>query len=152
MTTPSKPANGSYDFKESAKALLKQIGHHSGPSSGSSVNPALALAAVETALREAFACGQGLAKGGVRVSAPKSVSKAAGDKRLPASQAYLQEYAEECQHEWKETFLDGRSVGTKCAKCDVLERDVRRQCDHYFVKTDAGEVCVACRTPKVPRR
>jgi hypothetical protein len=138
MTTPSKP---SYDFRENAKALLKRIGHNPGPG----VNPALAMAAVETALREAFAHGQEQAKAGVGL-------KASQDSRLPASQAYLQEYAEECQHEWQETFLDGRSVGSKCVKCDVLEKDVRRQCDHYFVKTDSGEICVACRTPKVPRR
>lgn len=145
MTTSSKP---SYDFKENAKALLKRIGHNPGPG----VNPALAMAAVETALREAFARGQEQGKGGVGLGTSKGSKKAPQDSRLPASQAYLQEYAEECQHEWQETFLDGRSVGSKCVKCDVLEKDVRRQCDHYFVKTESGEICVACRTPKVPRR
>lgn len=145
MTTSSQPV---YDFKENAKALLKRIGHHPAPG----VNPTLALVAVETALREAFAQGQQQAKGGIGSAPPRSASKPSGTQRPPASQAYIQEYAEECQHEWRESFLDGRSVGSKCAKCDVLERDVRRQCDHYFVKTDSGEICVACRTPKVPRR
>jgi hypothetical protein len=131
-----------YDFKENAKALLKRIGHS--PSPG--VNPALALVAVETALREAFTRGQEQAKGG-RAPSQSSVSQ-----RIPASRAYVKEYADECQHEWQESFLDGRSVGSKCVKCEMLESDVRKQCDHYFVKTNAGEICVACRTPRNPRR
>jgi hypothetical protein len=140
-----------YDFKENAKALLKRIGHNPAPG----VNPALALVAVETALREAFSRGQEQAKGssGTSLKGPGKVSgKSPASQRVPASQAYLQEYADECQHEWQETFLDGRSVGSRCVRCDMLESDVRKQCDHYFVKTDAGEICVACRTPRNPRR
>ncbi|MFL5812539.1 MAG: hypothetical protein ACJ763_03095 [Bdellovibrionia bacterium] len=135
-----------YDFKENAKALLKRIGHNP----GLGVNPALALVAVETALREAFTRGQEQAKGS------KAPAKSSVSQGVPASQAYVKEYtkeyADECQHQWQEAFLDGRSVGSKCVNCEMLESDVRKQCDHYFVKTNAGEVCVACRTPRNPRR
>jgi hypothetical protein len=120
-----------FDFKETAKALLKRLT----PQAGGSVNPALALAAVETALREAYARGQ-------------QDARPIASSRTSAPSARFEPAEEECAHVWQETFLDGKSVGSKCVKCDIIERDVKSRCDHYFVKTDSGEVCVACRKPK----
>jgi hypothetical protein len=134
-----------FNFKENAQGLLKRIGL----GSSSSVNPALALAAVETALREAYAKGLEDARKGTGLSAKPNVTgpkKTATTSSIP--NVSITEPREECHHEWQEAFLDGRGVGHKCLKCGVLERDIRRECDHYFVKTDAGEVCVACRRPR----
>jgi hypothetical protein len=133
-----------YPFNENAKALLKRLQSND----GSTVNPALALAAVEAALREAYSQGQ-------RATHPPA-QPAREPKQPPPPARHAPPVAAsdpepECAHQWEETFLDGRAVGSKCLKCDVLERDVQNRCDHFYVKTGAGEICVACRKSKFAR-
>jgi len=115
------------DFKERAKALWKQLGQGGG---------ALGLAAVETALREAYA-------EGTRGGAPKPATTPRKAAAAPTVAAPA-----ECEHEWDEAFLDGRGVGQQCRVCGVLERDVQARCNHYFVAVSGRQVCVACRKTK----
>lgn len=132
-----------FDFKEQAKALIKRLGQN--PSA--SLNQGLALAAVETALREAYQRGQEDAKGRrAQGSAPsRAIQPTAG---APAQTVA----APECAHEWEEVFLDGRTLGNKCLDCGVLESEVQSRCDHYFVPVGAQEICVACRKPRRKNR
>lgn len=124
--------SNSYDFKGQASALMKRIWK----SQGTSVNPDLARAAVEVALREAYAQGLKDARGGAGQTSPS-----ANPNRPTAPTAA----SSTCAHAWEETFLDGRAVGGQCIHCGILQRDVKEECKHYFVAMGSGEVCVACR-------
>jgi len=128
-----------YDFKEQSKALIKRLVQN--PSAP--LNQGLALAAVEAALREAYARGLEDAKGGWVL--PK---RTASPARAQVTQSAPTNTVTECSHEWEEAFLDGGSVANKCIHCDILQRDVQDRCKHYFVQTASGEVCVACRKSK----
>ena len=134
-----------FDFKEQAKALLKRLG----AGSGSAPNPTLALLAVETALREAFAHGQGTARVARVAARSADVSRPASQpgQRTPPTRP-AEPAPAECAHEWEEVFLDGRALGIKCADCGILQRDVQDRCDHYFVDVGGSQVCVACRKAK----
>jgi len=129
MTKPS------FDFSQQAKALIKRLGQNPGASPSVSMNQGLALAAVEAALREAYAKGQedAIARPGSRapVKSPVSTPIAVTPR--------------ECPHEWEDVFIDGKSLGGKCIDCGVLQHEVQERCDHYFVKVGSGEMCVACR-------
>ncbi len=132
-------AEPDFDFRKEAQALLKRLQ----PKGGAAPQPALALAAVEAALREAYARG---AKQGVPRGAPRAVP-ASAPGRAPARPAEPAP-VRECPHEWEEAFLDGRELGARCVHCGLLQKEVQDRCDHYFVRTDAGEICVACRRPR----
>ncbi|MCM2322327.1 MAG: hypothetical protein NDJ90_03600 [Oligoflexia bacterium] len=145
-----------FDFKEQAKALLKRLGQNP----GAPLNQGLALAAVEAALREAYARGRGDAKAG-KGGAPGALGRAASPLRPagvaakvspPSASPDLREPGSGCAHEWEEAFLDGRSVGAKCVHCGILQREVQERCEHFYVQVGAGEICVACRKPKPPAR
>ncbi|OFZ23232.1 MAG: hypothetical protein A2X94_12070 [Bdellovibrionales bacterium GWB1_55_8] len=122
-----------FDFSAHAKALLKQIS----PKSGATPNTALAVAAIEVALREAFSAGQ---QGGRRQI---PVRKPSPDEVQPSPKT--------CDHEWEEAFLDGRNLGNRCAHCNILQRDAEEHCNHYFVDVSGTQVCMACRKIGKPR-
>lgn len=126
-----------FDFNAQAKALLKTIS----PTQGAAPNPALALAAVEAALREAFTRGKesaGAARGTPRPTPKPSPFPAKPELAKPAAPI-------ECDHEWEEAFIDGRALGFRCIDCGILQRDVQERCNHYFVQSGGKQVCVACR-------
>ena len=119
----------SFDFSAQAKALYKRIS----PGSRAAPGAALAVAAIEVALREAFSAGQ---QGGQEISAKKSSSDG------------VQPSPKTCDHEWEEAFLDGRNLGHRCAHCNILQRDMEEHCNHYFVAVGGTQVCMACRKTK----
>lgn len=134
----------SYDFKEAARGLLARI-----YGNGSSVSPNkdLIRTAIEVALRDAYNEGLGARK--KALSAPAATRSSA---RAAAPSVDARKSGDmDCSHQWKESFLDGRAVGVQCAKCGALERDLKSQCDHFFVKNGPNEVCVACRTTRRAR-
>jgi hypothetical protein len=116
----------SFDFKEAARKLMAQI--FNGPT-GTAGNKDLVRTAIEVALRDAYSKGQ-------------------GDIKKPPSPSPSPTATVECDHRWQESFLDGRAVGVQCAKCGILERDIKSQCEHFFVKSGSQEVCVACRATR----
>ena len=120
-----------FDFKEEARTLLKRLTQ----TPGAPMSQGLAVAALEAALREAYARGRGdLRAKPARVAAAPVRTLAPVKTPAPAP---------ECAHEWEE----GR-----CTECGVFQRDVQQQCDHYFVKVGAQEICMACRKPRKPQR
>ena len=135
----SKSKSSSFDFKEQTKTLLKRIGQNS----GAPIHPALAQAAVEALLREAYTQGAIDAR---TPRAPKATQTAFAAK-LPAQATS----SPECAHEWEEVFLDGRTLGNKCIDCGILQTDLQARCEHYFVQVGTGESCVACRKSRRPR-
>ena len=142
-----------YDFKEQARALIKRLGQNP----GAPLNQGLALIAAETALREAYARGQKDTPAG-KARAASSAPGVSGSQgrtsfggKAPARgkpSAPVDERPRECAHEWEELYLDERHIGAKCYHCGISQRDVQERCDHYFVDTGMGDVCVACRKPR----
>lgn len=130
-----------FDFKEQSTLLMKRIWPKE-----SNVAPAqreLARSAIEIALREAFGKGTESARaaGGTQPRGATTKSPVASKPAEPRS-------APPCDHDWEEAFLDGRSVGSQCTECGVLQKDVQDQCNHFFVRVGSSEVCVACRKPR----
>lgn len=133
-----------FDFKEQSTLLLKRIWPKE-----SNVAPAqreLARSAVEIALREAFAKGTESARG-AKGTQPRATTPAPFASQTISKPAEPRS-APPCDHDWEEAFLDGRSVGSQCKECGVLQKDVQDQCNHYFVRVGSSEVCVACRKPR----
>lgn len=141
MAPMTNDAGSEFDFNAQAKALLKRVS----PVAGGPPTPALALAAVEAALREAFRAGKESAGQVRKAPAPSRPLPAQVSTEAPTRLA-------DCDHEWEETFLDGRALGYRCLNCGVLQRDVQEQCNHYFVDVDGAQVCVACRKARKKTR
>lgn len=153
------------DFKEQARALIRRIAPNGAQGPSDLLSQGLALAAVETALREAYARGaeaarKGRGEVGSSAGLPRGLGPGTRGTALarntsiaPASaggQARSERGSTppECPHEWEEVFLDGRALGARCLDCGVLQTEVQDRCDHYFVQTAGGETCVACRKSK----